>query len=123
MDKSAYQVRIDQWKVLIHDQAVSNMTKSAWCRENGISPRKFYYWQRKLRNLFLESASQLPELPSSGTSGTTFCELSVPKQESLSFTEYHKSNLIIEISDCRILVGESVSKDALASVIEVLRHV
>ncbi len=123
MDKSSYQIRIDQWKLLIHDQATSNMTKSAWCKENGINPRQFYYWQRKLRNLFLGSASQLPELPSSKTSGTIFCELSVPKQEALSSAETHKSDLIIEISGCRILVGESVSKTSLASVIEVLRHV
>ena len=123
MDKSSYQVRIDQWKLLIHDQASSNMTKSEWCRENGINLRQFFYWQRKLRNMFLESSGQLPALSSAEIAKTTFCELSIPKQNPVSTNECTESDLIIEINDCRVLVGKSVSKDSLASVIEVLRHV
>lgn len=123
MDKSSYQVRIDQWKLLIHDQAASNMTKSEWCRENGISTRQFFYWQRKLRNMFLESSGSLPALSSSEIAKTTFCELSVPVQNPVSVRKCSEPDLIIEINGCRVLIGESVSKDSLTTVIEVLRHV
>lgn len=130
MDRSSYQVRINQWASIIQAQASSHMNKTEWCRENGITVRTFYYWQRKLRNMILESSEgpsqkQLPSAPDA----PTFCELSIPDPQKtdpiipLNDTPGNGSGLIVEIRDCRIIVGDSVSKDALASVIEVLRHV
>ena len=130
MDRSSYQVRINQWVSIIREQASSHMTKSAWCRENGINLRQFFYWQRKLRNVMLESSNNTPsDLIPSKQNVPAFCELSVPalKQPGTIVprdeTSINGSDLIIEINNCRILIGNSVSKKTLSYVIEVLRHV
>ena len=130
MDRSSYQVRINQWVSIIQAQAASHMNKTEWRRENGITVRTFYYWQGKLRNMILESSEapsqkQLPSAPET----PTFCELSVPDLQKidpiipLNDTPGNGSGLIVEIRDYRIIVGDFVSKDAVASVIEMLRHV
>ena len=116
MDKSAYEVRVGQWASIIKNQASSNMSKSAWCRENGINVRQFFYWQRRLRNMILQSSDLLP-------STTTFCELSVPEEAVPISGQSNDSGIIIEINGCRVIVGDTVSARSLASVIEVLRHV
>ena len=128
MDRSAYQFRIDQWKVIIHDQATSSMSKAAWCRENNVNLRQFFYWQRKLRNMFLDSSKKLPQVSPSlqVPQETTFCEFSLPERKHpvpLSSAKPLEIEMIIEIKDCRIYIGKAISKDSLASVIEVLRHV
>ena len=52
MDKITHQVRAEHW----------GMSKTAWCRANGISEKQFFYWQRILRREAYE-ASQNPSLP------------------------------------------------------------
>jgi putative transposase len=124
MDKSSYQVRANEWASIIQDQLSSNMSKSAWCRENGVNLRQFFYWQRRLRNHLIDSASKQPLTPS-----VSFCELSLPNETSGVHTtnvtqpSIPSSDLIIELNGCRVLIGDSVSKKALQSVIEVLRYV
>lgn len=41
--------RIQQWTKLIHDCLSSGQTVVAWCEENGINLKTYYYWLRKLR--------------------------------------------------------------------------
>ena len=50
MDKITHQVRCEQWTSIINECLASGMNKTAWCRENGISEKQFFYWQRILRN-------------------------------------------------------------------------
>ena len=50
MDKTTHQIRCEQWTKIINECLASGMNKTAWCRENGISVKSFFYWQRILRN-------------------------------------------------------------------------
>lgn len=50
MDKSTHQIRCEQWLKIINNCYESGMNKTAWCKENGISDKSFFYWQRILRN-------------------------------------------------------------------------
>ena len=40
--------RTVHWATIIEQQAASNMSGTAWCRENHINPTGFYRWRRKL---------------------------------------------------------------------------
>ena len=62
----------------------SGMSKTAWCRANGISEKQFFYWQRILRREAY-GASQDPSLPAVTEAG----QLS-PVQQSVSFAEWIK---------------------------------
>lgn len=49
MDKITHQVRAEHWARIMNECINSGMSKTAWCRVNGISVKQFFYWQRILR--------------------------------------------------------------------------
>jgi Helix-turn-helix domain len=42
--------RIDWWRRVIARQRAAQVTLAQFCREMGITPRKFYYWKKRVRN-------------------------------------------------------------------------
>ena len=81
MDKITHQVRAEHWARILNECLNSGMSKTAWCRANGISEKQFFYWQRILRREAY-GASQDPSLPAVTEAG----QLS-PVQQSVSFAE------------------------------------
>ena len=61
MDQKTHLVRMEQWAPIIKECCASGLSKRAWCMQNGIKVKQFYYWQRKIRRQdaarFLEEAS------------------------------------------------------------------
>ena len=49
MDKITHQIRAEHWTKILNECINSGMSKTAWCRANGISEKQFFYWQRILR--------------------------------------------------------------------------
>ena len=68
MDKITHQVRAEHWAKIMNECINSGMTKTAWCRANGISEKQFFYWQRILRREAFDS-SQDPSLPAASGRG------------------------------------------------------
>ena len=62
MDKITHQVRAEHWAKIMNECINSGMSKTAWCRANGISVKQFFYWQRILRREAFENSrnSSLP---------------------------------------------------------------
>lgn len=44
----AKQERLESWTARITACRSSGMTVREWCRENGLSEKAYYYWQRRL---------------------------------------------------------------------------
>ena len=58
MDKITHQVRAEHWAKIMNECINSGMSKTAWCRANGISVKQFFYWQRILLSIpWLQSHS------------------------------------------------------------------
>lgn len=56
MDKvkqKSREVKLRQWTEIITSCRNSGMNIRAWCNENGINEKQYYYWQRKLREMAL----------------------------------------------------------------------
>lgn len=83
MDKITHQVRAEHWAKIMNECINSGMSKTAWCRANGISEKQFFYWQRILRREAFEN-SQNSSLPA--TVGPDQ-ELTPATQRTVSFTE------------------------------------
>ena len=83
MDKITHQVRAEHWTKIMNECINSGMSKTAWCRANGISEKQFFYWQRILRREAFENSwnSSLP-----ATVGP-HQELAPATQRTVSFTE------------------------------------
>ena len=52
--------RMEQWKQIIQDCQKSGLSNKAYCQEQGISEKTYYYWLRKLRTAAVEQAA--PEI-------------------------------------------------------------
>ena len=112
MDKITHQVRAEHWTRILNECMNSGMSKTAWCRANGISVKQFFYWQRILRREAYE-ASQNPPLPavaeteplSAVQRTVSFAEIKLPAVPPDSSPVFHpdlvirKGNLVLEISN------------------------
>lgn len=73
MDKDTHQIRLQRWTQIIQECSNSTLTKNAWCLQNDIPIKTYYYWQRKVRQHLAESAL----LPAEANS-PAFVELKEP---------------------------------------------
>ena len=64
MDKRSLEIRTRQWYEIILEANSSSLSKKEWCRQNSISPKSFYYWQRKFRQAESEKLLEItPSVP------------------------------------------------------------
>ena len=112
MDKITHQVRAEHWTKILNECMNSGMSKTAWCRANGISEKQFFYWQRILRREAYE-ASQDPSLPAVTGTGqlsavqqsVAFAEIKLPAVSPDTASAFHpdlvirKGKLVLEISN------------------------
>ena len=112
MDKITHQVRAEHWARILNECMNSGMSKTAWCRANGISEKQFFYWQRILRREAYE-ASQNPSLPAVTETGqlsavkqsVSFAEIKFPAVSPDASSVFHpdlvnrKGKLVLEISN------------------------
>ena len=112
MDKITHQVRAEHWTRILNECMNSGMSKTAWCRANGISEKQFFYWQRILRREAYE-ASQNPSLPAVTGTGqlsavqqsVSFAEIKLPAVSPDVSSVFHpdlvirKGKLVLEISN------------------------
>ncbi|MHB1393845.1 MAG: IS66 family insertion sequence element accessory protein TnpA [Clostridia bacterium] len=51
--------RLKQWTKIVETRQASGMTVVAWCNQNNVNTKSYYYWLRKLRIVACE-AGELP---------------------------------------------------------------
>ncbi len=101
MDKITHQVRAEHWARILNECLNSGMSKTAWCRANGISEKQFFYWQRILRREAYE-ASQNPSLPpspqrrqvSAVQQSVSFAQIKLPAVSSDASSVFHPDLVI-----------------------------
>lgn len=112
MDKITHQVRAEHWARILNECMNSGISKTAWCRANGISEKQFFYWQRILRREAYE-ASQNSSLPTVAEKGqvsavqqaVSFAEIKLPAVSPDASSVFHpdlvirKGKLVLEISN------------------------
>ena len=61
--RNAY--RMEQWRQIIQKSQESGLSNKAYCQQQGISEKTYYYWLRKVRTAAVEQAApQIMELES-----------------------------------------------------------
>jgi len=48
LQKSKHQIKLEQWRVLIHECRNSGLTVKLWCEQNQINMQTYYRWQKKV---------------------------------------------------------------------------
>ena len=95
------QVRLENWAAEVESCTASGLTVQQWCRDNGMSPKTYYYHLRKVRESAIES---IPAI--------------VPLSNKVVLSEK------IEISDGEINIAmpADMNIEALSTVIRVLKN-
>lgn len=87
MDKITHQVRAEHWAKIMNECINSGMSKTAWCRANGISVKQFFYWQRILRREAFEN-SQNSLLPATAGPHQEMAPMVPATQRAVSFWRF-----------------------------------
>ena len=79
MDKTTYEVRLANWTSVVEQcmSRTSGQTISQWCKDNAISEKQYYYWQRRVRSQAAASLSGNLPAPQTPTE-VTFAEVKIP---------------------------------------------
>lgn len=127
------QSNTEYWKQIIDKAEASPFSVSEWCRQNGIRPRKFYYWRKRLKEISQSMAGaelvQVPESP--------FIEFSIENEPlpNLHSEALKASNAVqktgipslatepeirIEVSSFKVFVKNGVKEQTLRMVLRVI---
>ena len=113
MDKSTHQIRCEQWSRIINECLASGMSKTSWCKANGISDKAFFYWQRILRTEAYIEQKHLPTVaPSGQETQVAFVELKPLAAPDRNDTSFHP-DVIIRRQDMTWETSNSVSPELL----------
>ena len=136
MDQEVNIIRIENWKRLILEANNSGLSKTEWCRQNNISSKTFFYWQRKIRLMEAQKALSSSELPSVSTGQKTaispdFVDMTHLYKETTDPTESVPSGnsqsgfapqLMLLADQYRILIGEDAREQTLSTVLRAIKH-
>lgn len=112
MDKSTHQIRCEQWTTIINNCLASGMTRKAWCKENRISEKSFYYWQRILRNEAYIEQKQMKSAIQASEPSVAFVELK-PTVTASGISDSFRPDVIIRKQDISLEISNSASPELL----------
>ena len=116
MDKSTHEIRCKQWKQIISNCLASGQTKKQWCRDNGVSEKSFYYWQRILRNesyIELQHSAEIVPVRQVQELPTALVELKGVSKNSIT-TSVFRPDIIIRNGQICLEISNSASKELLS---------
>lgn len=105
------EIRNNKWAEIIMAASKSGLTKSEFCKQNGISRKTFYNYQKKLGLELYEAATQAHEAP--------FVEVPVSSSVQLSS---NVTAAVIHTSDLTIEISDAISESTLMSIGRMIRN-
>lgn len=121
MEKITHQMRLQQWSKIISECLASGLNKTAWCRQNGISDKQFFYWQKILRReayALAENSHDGALIPTTAqTSSVPFVELKMDQSASdmSVYTEF-KPEAVIQINGMIVGFTNAASSELIRAV-------
>lgn len=138
MDKCVLDYRSQTWLGIITACSKRNpaQSKQDWCRENGIQPRQFYYWQQKLRDKAAEvvSSGLVPAQQQEVDPAIQFTDVT---DKVMSFSENNSSRkmsvateynfrfaaeILLEVEGARVYLNQGFHEQTLKKVLQVLKN-
>jgi len=115
MDKITHEMRIMQWTPIIRECRGSGMPVKAWCNQNNVNEKQFYYWQRRIREELFDTLKKT-EVPSQ----PNFVQLPAPA-DSIRHSSF-KADIILHIENSVLEISNTASEDLLSKVLKVMSN-
>jgi len=106
----AKEYRLGHWAQIMQERTQSGQSIKAYCRQIGISPNTYFYWQNKLRKA---AAEQITDSQALAPIGWTKASVTEGSQNA-------ESDLSIEIGRYKVTVDENTNPELLARTCRVL---
>ena len=119
----AAEYRKSQWIQILQERAASGESISKFCDGRGIKRNRYFYWQRKLRELACKELLPEAKITPSRTVERTASKSPLPSGWALceqSESETSASSVIIEIGKFRIDAGANANAEHIEKVCRVL---
>ncbi len=117
----ARQVRLTHWGQVMRERKESGKSIRAWCRENDIKEKTFYYWQRRLREAACEQFAEAQSPCGVSLAAPRFAEVRLASaKRPVSELPESTRELRVEIGGLRIAAGSEYPVDKLASLLREL---
>lgn len=129
MDQITHTVRSAYWKdiILKCQNRPAGMSAKQWMRENRISEKTYYYWQRKFRKEAYDQMNpSLAKLPVvSENAEISFAEIHIPEPESpvadISL-ETLRPVAVVKTTAMTVALSNDISASLLSRLLEEVRH-
>ena len=105
MDQITTDVRTQSWASIVTECNRSALSKQEWCRQNNVSIKSFYYWQRKLRREAVQHSG--------------FAEVTVDPQ--FFDTRPEQTAAVIALPGVHIEIMNTATKDFLQKLVRALK--
>ena len=114
------QLKFQHWSNLIAQYQESGMTLAAWCEQNNVCTKSYYYWLRKIRLAALEN-SPVPtnDLPA----GVPEEKISFKKLEVASPVAGMSTAVVIHLPQATIEVAQGTDQQTVEAVLLALKSV
>jgi len=110
---------LSKWTPIVQQCRTSGITVKAWCQENNIDQKQFFYWQRRIREELCTSVQTQEEEQTK-----VFAPLQINGcNKETSRSALFRPDLVINIGDYRLELGNETSPELLKSVLKVIHHV
>ena len=113
---ATHEYRLAQWVPIIKECRNSDLSVKHWCQQNNVNEKRFYYWQRKLREAATESLPTTAKQPTfvQVASTTSFSNVTQPT----SFVP----SMVLKVGNVSLELSDTVHPELLANVLKVLSH-
>ena len=120
------QVKLQYWLDVIRQCRASGLTNQAWCEQNQISLKSYYYWIAKIRRLALEEPprkrNDIHSQPDRNTillpeASSGFTEVSLPDKQA----PHSSLAAVLQPGDMRIEIFEDTSSESLAKILKAVQ--
>ena len=108
------QLRMEQWKQLIEECQKSEMSVSAWCKENNVSESSYYYYLKRLRQQTIVS---LP-VPMETEKETIFKKVEVSPYVSGTLAA-----VVLRLPQATLEIAEGTSQQTIQAVLLALQNI
>ena len=111
------EIRLQSWARLIAECQSSQMTVRAWCEQQGIVPKTYYYWLRKVRERALENAP----VPAGSIAPAAEPPVKLKKLEIQSPVSGMQAAVIVHLPQATVEVAQGTDQQTVEAVLRALR--
>ena len=117
-----HQYRLSKWAPIIKECKSSDLTVKNWCLENDVNEKRYYYWQRKLRESLVTT---MIEKTVTKEQPTTFIPMMKPQTPSTAVTSFSSftPDMVLDTGSYRLEISNAINPQLLSEMMKVLHHV